>query len=70
MKKSKNYDGTWNVFIRFSHNKKHCFIPTTISVTQENINSKYEITELNIQRKCNRIIETYRKAVANLHLDS
>lgn len=68
-KGNKRSDGTWNVVIRFTHETKVRFIPTTMYVTKKDITASYKIKNANILDRCNELIKTYRDRVNELNLE-
>lgn len=68
-KGNKRADGTWNVVIRFTHNSKVRFIPTTMYVTKKDITSSFKIKNANILDRCNDIIKEYRSRLSELNLE-
>ena len=68
-KGNKRSNGTWNVVIRFTHETKVRFIPTTMYVTQKDITPSYKIKNVQILDKCEDIIRTYRDRISELNLE-
>lgn len=68
-KGNKRADGTWNVVIRFTHNSKVRFIPTTMYITKKDITASFKIKNANIIDRCNDLIKTYRERVSELNLE-
>lgn len=68
-KGNKRADGTWNVVIRFTHNSKVRFIPTTMYVTKKDITASFKIKNANILDRCNDIIKEYRSRLSELNLE-
>lgn len=66
---NKRADGTWNVVIRFTHETKVRFIPTTMYVTKKDITASYKIKNANILDRCNDIIKEYRSRLSELNLE-
>ena len=66
---NKRADGTWNVVIRFTHNSKVRFIPTTMYVTRKDITASFKIKNANILDRCNDMIKLYRERVNELKLE-
>ena len=66
---NKRADGTWNVVIRFTHNSKVRFIPTTMYVTRKDITASFKIKNANILDRCNDMIKLYRERVNELNLE-
>ena len=68
-KGNKRADGTWNVVIRFTHNSKVRFIPTTMYVNKKDITASCKIKNANILDRCNDIIKEYRSRLSELNLE-
>lgn len=68
-KDKKREDNTWNVMIRFTHNRKVRYISTTMYVTKKDITSSYKIKNQNIIDRCDEIIRIYRDKVNRLNLE-
>lgn len=68
-KGNKRSDGTWNVVIRFTHESKVRFIPTTMYVTKKDITASFKIKNANILDRCNDIIKEYRDRINELSLE-
>lgn len=68
-KGNKRADGTWNVVIRFTHNSKVRFIPTTMYITKKDITASFKIKNANIIDRCNDLIKTYRERISELNLE-
>lgn len=66
---NKRADGTWNVVIRFTHETKVRFIPTTMYVTKKDITASFKIKNVNILDRCNDLIKAYRERVSELNLE-
>lgn len=66
---NKRADGTWNVVIRFTHETKVRFIPTTMYVTKKDITASFKIKNANILDRCNDIIKEYRSRLSELNLE-
>ena len=62
-------DRTWSVHIRFTHNNKTRYIPTTMYITKKDITSSYKIKNANILDRCNDIIKEYRNRLSELSLE-
>lgn len=59
-KDRKRIDGTYNVKIRVTHNRKLKRIPTSIYVTKEDITKGFKIKNQSILDELNNIISIYR----------
>lgn len=68
-KGNKRADGTWNVVIRFTHNSKVRFIPTTMYINKKDITASFKIKNANILDRCNDIIKEYRNRLSELSLE-
>ena len=68
-KGNKRADGTWNVVIRFTHEGKVRFIPTTMFVTKKDITASFMIKNANILDRCNDLIKVYRERINELNLE-
>ena len=68
-KGNKRADGTWNVVIRFTHNSKVRFIPTTMYISKKDITASFKIKNANILDRCNDIIKEYRSRLSELSLE-
>ena len=68
-KDNKRVDGTWKVFIRFTHERKIRFIPTSVYVTKKDITSSFKIKNAMIIEHCDNLINEYRKRINRLELE-
>lgn len=68
-KGNKRSDGTWNVVIRFTHESKVRFFPTTMYVTKRDVTASFKIKNANILDRCNDLIRVYRERVNELNLE-
>lgn len=62
-------DKTWNVFIRFTHNRKTRYIPTTMYVAKKDLTASMKIKNQLVIDKCNMLILQYSKDIAALNLE-
>lgn len=62
-------DRTWSVHIRFTHDNKTRYIPTTMYITKKDITASYKIKNANILDRCNDIIKEYRNRLSELSLE-
>lgn len=62
-------DKTWNVVIRFTHETKVRFIPTTMYVSKKDLTASFKIKNQQIIDKCEELIKTYREKVNKLNLE-
>lgn len=68
-KGNKRADGTWNVVIRFTHDTKVRFIPTSMYVSKKDITASYKIKNTNIIDRSNDLIKAYRERINKLNLE-
>lgn len=62
-------DKTWNVLVRFTHERKVRYISTTMYVTKKDLTSSFKIKNQSIIEKCEELISEYRKKIAPLNLE-
>ena len=62
-------DKTWSVHIRFTHNNKIRYIPTTMYISKKDITASFKIKNANILDRCNGIIKEYRSRLSELSLE-
>ena len=62
-------DKTWSVHIRFTHNNKTRYIPTTMYISKKDITASFKIKNANILDRCNDIIKEYRSRLSELSLE-
>lgn len=62
-------DKTWNVVIRFTHDRKVRYISTSMYATKADITSSYKIKNQQIIDKCDELIRIYRQRIADLDLE-
>ena len=62
-------DKTWSVHIRFTHNNKTRYIPTTMYIAKKDITASFKIKNANILDRCNDIIKEYRIRLSELSLE-
>ena len=62
-------DKTWNVVIRFTHERKVRYIATTMYVTKKDMTSSFKIKNQQILDKCDALIKEYRKKIDGLFLE-
>ena len=62
-------DKKWSVHIRFTHNNKTRYIPTTIYIAKKDITASFKIKNANILDRCNDIIKEYRIRLSELSLE-
>ena len=68
-KENRRSDGTWKVFIRFTHNRKVRFIPTTMYVGKKDVTASFKIKNANIIDRCDDLIRNYRERINELGLE-
>ncbi len=66
LKHDQRKDGTWNVKIRVTKDRKIKRIPTNYYVSKGSVSRKGEITNLEILKNCQTIIDDYRNIVNSL----
>ena len=62
-------DKTWNVVIRFTHERKVRYISTTMYVSKKDLTSSFKIKNQFILDKCEELIKVYRNKVNILNLE-
>lgn len=62
-------DKTWNVVIRFTHERKVRYISTTMYVTKKDITASFKIKNQQIMDKCDNLIRSYRDKLGKLNLE-
>jgi integrase len=62
-------DKTWNVVIRFTHERSVRYISTTMYVSKEDMTRSYSIKNMDIIERCEDLIKIYRKKVSELNLE-
>lgn len=62
-------DKTWNVVIRFTHNRKCRYLPTTMFVSKNDLTTSFKLKNQQVIDKCEELILTYRKQIAPLNLE-
>lgn len=62
-------DKTWNVVIRFTHERKVRYISTTMYVTKKDLTAGFKIKNQLILDKCDALIREYRNRIAKLNLE-
>lgn len=68
-KEKQRADKTWNVLIRFTHERKVRYISTTMYVTKKDLTSSFKIKNQQIIDKCDDLIRSYRDKVGKLCLE-
>ena len=62
-------DKSWNVVIRFTHDRKVRYISTTMYVTKKDLTASFKIKNAKILDRCNDLIKAYRERVNELNLE-
>lgn len=62
-------DKTWNVLIRFTHERKMRYISTTMYVTKKDLTASFKIKNQQVIDKCEDLIRVYRDKVNKLNLE-
>ena len=62
-------DKTWNVVIRFTHNRKVRYLSTTMYVTKKDMTASFKIKNQQILDRCDELIREYRKKIDGLFLE-
>lgn len=68
-KQEKRADGTWNVLVRITHNRKSAYIRTSLFVEKKDITTSYKIKNASILDKCRELENEYRKKLTKLCLE-
>ena len=62
-------DKTWNVVIRFTHERKVRYISTTMYISKKDLTASFRIKNQLVLDKCEELIKIYRKKVNALNLE-
>lgn len=62
-------DGSWNVVVRVTHNRRVKYIPTTEYVTKKDITPSGKIKNVRIAEKMDELVLLYRKKLSGLNLE-
>lgn len=62
-------DKTWNVTIRFTHDRKTRYLSTTMYVTKKDLTASLKIKNQQILDRCDMLIREYRKKIEGLFLE-
>lgn len=62
-------DKTWNVTIRFTHNRKTRYLSTTMYVTRKDLTASFKIKNQQILDRCDALIKEYRNKIDGLFLE-
>ena len=69
LKEKQRKDKTWNVVIRFTHNRKVRYLSTTMYVTKKDMTASFKIKNQQILDRCDELIREYRKKIDGLFLE-
>lgn len=69
-KEKQRSDRTWNVLIRFTHERKVRYISTTMYVTKKDLTASFKIKNQQILDRCDVLIKDYRKKISSLFLET
>lgn len=62
-------DKTWNVVIRFTHERKVRYISTTMYVSKKDLTASFKVKNQLVIDKCDELIRAYRAKIAPLNLE-
>lgn len=62
-------DKTWNVVIRFTHDRKVRYISTTMYVSKKDLTASMKIKNQQVIDRCDELIREYRKKIEGLFLE-
>lgn len=62
-------DKTWNVLIRFTHDRKTRYLSTTMYVAKKDLTASFKIKNQQVLDKCDMLIRDYRKKIDGLFLE-
>ena len=68
-KNEKRTDGTWNVLVRVTHNRKSAYIRTSLFVEKKDLTVSFKIKNPKVLDKCREIESEYRKRISTLNLE-
>lgn len=68
-KNEKRSDGTWNVLVRITHNRKSSYIRTSLFVEKKDLTNSFKIKNAVILDKCRELESEYRKRLSGLNLE-
>lgn len=66
LKHQKKQDGTWNVKIRVTFDRKAVYIPTTLYCKRSDLNTKGKLKNGDMLWQCEQLVRRMREAVADL----
>lgn len=62
-------DGTWTVYIRFTHERAVRYIPTAMSVTRRDLTAGLKFKNQQVIDRCDELIMRYRRRAVSLGLE-
>ena len=68
-KDKKRADGTWNVCIRVTYDRKVRYLQTAMYVTKKDLTPKFAIKNYQVIDRCEMLVATYRKRAMELDLE-
>ena len=68
-KNEKRTDGSWNVFIRITHNRKSAYLRTALFVKKNDLTPTFKIKNAKILDKCRELENELRLKVSSLNLE-
>lgn len=68
-KNERRIDGTWNVLVRITHNRKSVYIRTSLFVSKSDLTSSFKIKNARIIDKCREIENDLRLKLSALNLE-
>lgn len=68
-KNEKRIDGTWNVVIRITHNRKSYYMRTSMFVEKKDLTSSFKIKNQKILDRCREIEHDIRQKISVLNLE-
>ena len=68
-KNDRRADGTWNVLVRITHNRKSSYIRTSLYVEKKDLTPSFKIKNASVIDKCREIEDDIRKKISNLNLE-
>ena len=68
-KNERRNDGTWNVLLRITHNRKSYYLRTSIFVEKKDLTASYKIKNAKILDKCRALENELRDKITELNLE-
>lgn len=68
-KNEKRTDGTWNVVVRITHNRKSAYLRTSLFVSKSDLTTTFKIKNARILDKCREIENNLRGKLSELNLE-